>query len=65
VRPGGGKGAPEKTKPKYCVYDKPHEDYVYTQDWVELLCKDLAEPAQYEIVTGKIPPPLPQQPQAT
>ncbi len=65
VRPGGGKGAPEKTKPKYCVYDKPHEDYVYTQDWVELLCKDLAEPAQYETVTGKMPPPLPRQPQAT
>jgi uncharacterized protein DUF3644 len=63
VRPGGGSEKPEKTKAKYCVYDTVHKDYVYTQEWVELLCKELADPAKYEAVTGRT---LPQAaPQAT
>jgi hypothetical protein len=56
LRPKGGSTAPEKTKPKYCVYDKVHEDYVYTQEWVELLCKELADPSKYQAVTGKSAP---------
>jgi hypothetical protein len=56
ARPKSGSTAPEKTKPKYCVYDKAHEDHLYTQEWVELLCKDLADPSKYEAVVGKKPP---------
>jgi hypothetical protein len=58
VRPKGGSDTPEKTKAKYCVYDKAHEDYVYTQEWVELLCKDLSDPETYETITGKKAPPV-------
>jgi len=63
VRPGGGSDKPEKTKAKYCVYDTVHRDYVYTQEWVELLCKELADPAKYQTVTGKAVPQPPVQAQ--
>jgi hypothetical protein len=65
VRPGGRSEKPEKTKTKYCVYDTVHKDYVYTQEWVELLCKELTDPAKYEAVTGKrLPVPAEQTQQA-
>jgi hypothetical protein len=56
VRPKGGSDAPERTKARYCVYDEAHEDYVYTQEWVELLCKELSDPSTYAAVTGKKAP---------
>jgi hypothetical protein len=56
VRPQGGSDKPEKTKAKYCVYDKAHGDYLYTQDWVEYLVKELSDPARYMAATGKLLP---------
>jgi hypothetical protein len=56
VRPKGGSDVPEKTKAKYCVYDTAHHDYVYTQDWVEFLCKELSLSETYATVTGKEAP---------
>ncbi len=53
VRPRGGSERPERTKAQYCVYDKAHGDYLYTQAWVELLCRDLADAGRYEEVVGK------------
>jgi hypothetical protein len=53
VRPDGRSDKSEKTKTKYCVYDTVHKDYVYTQEWVDLLCKKLTDPAKYEAVTGR------------
>ena len=35
VRPGSGAANPEATDSKYCVYDAAHEDYLYTDVWVE------------------------------
>lgn len=63
VRPSSGDKNPEKTKPQYCVYDNAHKDYLYTQAWVELLCKELADAATYAQVTGRPAPvslPAPQ-----
>lgn len=37
VRPAGKSKDPENTKHKYCIYDKPHKDYLYTKDWIDLL----------------------------
>ncbi len=56
VRPAGGSDRPERTKAKYCVYDKAHRDYLYTQEWVNFLSKQLSDAAEYERVTGKQPP---------
>jgi hypothetical protein len=44
---------PEQTKSDYCVYDKAHRDYLYTQAWVKLLVKDLSDPKKYKDVTGR------------
>jgi len=55
VRPSQQDTHPERTIAEYCVYDEPHEDYVYTKAWVERLVKDLSDPAIYERVVGKKP----------
>lgn len=60
VRPKARSNAPERTKSKYCLYDKAHEDYLYTQAWVDLLCAELADPSKYEAVTGKRVPARPE-----
>ena len=57
VRPATDDAHPERTRPEYCVYDETHEDYVYTKAWVEKLARDLADPAEYERVTGHAPHP--------
>jgi len=62
VRPKGGSERPEKTKGRHCVYDTVHKDYVYTQEWVELLCKELTDTAKYQTVTGRPPPQAAQAP---
>jgi hypothetical protein len=36
VRPRAGSKHPERTDEKYCVYDKPHDDYVYTEAFVKV-----------------------------
>jgi hypothetical protein len=56
VRPPGRSDRPERTKPRYCVYDKAHADYLYTPEWVDFLVKQLSDPAEYERLTRKKPP---------
>lgn len=48
VRPPSGSPNPEKTEIRYCVYDKRHNDYGYTQAWVDLLINEFSNPAAYE-----------------
>ena len=50
VRPQGSDPHPERTIPEYCLYDQTHEDYVYTQAWVDKLARDLVDLAQYNRV---------------
>ena len=35
VRPPAGDPHPERTDERYCTYDEPHSDYLYTQAFVE------------------------------
>jgi hypothetical protein len=38
IRPdGASRDDPFQTNPKYCHYDEVHDDYVYTQHWVDFL----------------------------
>jgi len=55
VRPQGANAHPERTTPEYCLYDETHEDYVYTQAWVDKLIRELADPAEYGRVVGRPP----------
>jgi hypothetical protein len=58
VRPEGGADRPALTDEKYCVWDEPHADYLYTDAWVRKLVKDLANPFAFKIVTGSAPKKL-------
>jgi hypothetical protein len=52
VRPEGGAKHPEITDERYCVWDEPHGDYLYTDAWVRRLIKDLRSPLVFKAVTG-------------
>lgn len=41
---------PERTNPKYCHYDSIHGDYLYTEEWVSFLIKELSNKVKYEKV---------------
>jgi|SRR5271165_6970567 len=53
VRPTYGDAHPERTVPEYCLYDQTHEDYVYTQAWIDKLARDLADEGHYNAVVGR------------
>lgn len=55
VRPEGGADRPELTDEKYCVWDEPHADYLYTDAWVRKLVKDLANSVVFKAGTGSAP----------
>jgi hypothetical protein len=58
VRPRWGAAKCETTNERYCVWDEPHEDYLYTEAWVKKLIKDLADPAKFSAVVGHPPEKL-------
>ena len=42
---------PDRCKTKFCQFDSVHNDYIYTDAWVELLVQKLSNPAEYKRVT--------------
>lgn len=58
ARPETGAARPENTDTRYCLYDEPHEDYVFTDAWIRKLSRDLADAATFARVTGKAPKTL-------
>jgi Domain of unknown function (DUF3644) len=40
VRPERGATDPAATDERYCVYDEPHDDYIYTDAWIKKLVRD-------------------------
>lgn len=43
IRPDSSSENPKKTNKKYCVYDEPHDDYLYTNEWVTFLVSKLTD----------------------
>lgn len=43
VRPNTKSDAKFDTLTKYCVYDEPHNDYLYTSEWVDFIVKLILE----------------------
>lgn len=39
IRPTGESKDKFETNDKYCVYDEPHDDYLYTEAWVDFIVK--------------------------
>jgi len=48
IRPSSGSAKPEQTDTKYCIYDKRHNDYGYTNEWVSLLIEKFKDNKLYE-----------------
>src|ERR1017187_2419909 len=48
IRPSSGSTKPEETNWKYCIYDKRHNDYGYTQAWVDFLIEQLKNPKEFD-----------------
>jgi hypothetical protein len=55
VRPDKHAEHPELTNERYCVWDEPHGDYLYTEAWVKKLVKDLRDPKKFKLVTTHAP----------
>ena len=43
VRPVAGSTKPEQTDARYCVWDRAHRDYLYTEAWVKKLIRELRQ----------------------
>lgn len=54
-RPPSGSKNPERTTTKYCVYDKPHRDYLYKRSFVDKLAREAATEAKFEAFYGRKP----------
>jgi hypothetical protein len=48
VRPPSKSPNPEQTDTSYCIYDKRHNDYGYTEEWVSFLVKKFGDEKAYE-----------------
>lgn len=53
VRPTTKSANPEQTKTQYCIYDKRHKDYGYTEAWVNLLIEKFKDGDLYERLYAK------------
>ena len=42
------KPEPDKCNVKYCQFSTPFKSYIYTEDWVELLCEKIRDPDEFE-----------------
>lgn len=47
VRPDSKSPKPELTERKFCIYDKPHNDYLYSQEWVDFLIETLKDDREF------------------
>ncbi|WP_104113290.1 DUF3644 domain-containing protein [Micromonospora chalcea] len=47
-----------KTDPEYCRYDEAHDDYLYSQRYVDFVIAELGEAAAFEAVIGWAPKSL-------
>ena len=57
ARPEHGARHPDRTKQEYCIFDKPHRDYLYTSAWIERLVVDFSDKNRYREITGRSPKP--------
>lgn len=48
IRPAAGSRRPEETDSRYCVYDRLHNDYGYTDAWVTLLTEKLRDSNEFD-----------------
>jgi hypothetical protein len=47
IRPRSNAEDKKQTKPEFCIYDKQHDDYGYTQAWVDFLIGKMKDETEY------------------
>lgn len=47
VRPNSISKQPYLTESKYCIYDKVHKDYIYSQAWIDFLIEKMKNENEY------------------
>lgn len=47
-----GRASPESCEKKWCQYDEAHDEYIYTQDWVDFFVAKLSDEDEYARVTS-------------
>lgn len=57
VRPGTDSDTPQRTDERYCVYDKPHGDYLYKEAFVKKLVRHAQTSEDFRELTGSQPRP--------
>lgn len=57
VRPIAGSSTPERTDERYCIYDRAHGDYLYTEAYVKKLITILSDVDSWREIFGKDPSP--------
>lgn len=57
VRPGSESDNPQRTDDRYCIYDKPHGDYLYKDAFIEKLVRDAQTADGFRELTGSEPRP--------
>lgn len=50
VRPESDSDQPDRTEVKYCQYDVTHEDYIYTDEWVDFLISELSDSSKVKAI---------------
>lgn len=55
VRPRSGASDPRKCLTDFCIYDKAHRDYLYTDAWVKKLKIQFSNASNFEKITGRKP----------
>jgi len=53
VRPNGKSKQPQVTNKQFCVFDKPHKDYLYTRAWVDFLVEKMKDDVEYQSLYSK------------
>lgn len=48
ARPQNGANKQENTKLEWCSYDKAHNDYLYTKEWVKYLIEKMSDQTEYQ-----------------
>jgi hypothetical protein len=48
IRPPSGSPDRSRTDKRYCLYDEVHNDYLYTEAWVDYLIEKLSDKAEFE-----------------
>ena len=57
ARPPTGDSHPERTRTEFCVYDRPHNDYLYTQKFIEKVAEKAATAEGFRDFLGIDPVP--------